>query len=53
MQSGKDIMYPNQEVIKPHLRLATEQDCLYLAENLREEDYREIQAALAYLHYYL
>lgn len=37
-------MYPNQEVIRPHLRLATEKDCIYLADNLREDDYREIQA---------
>ena len=29
---------------KPYLRLATEDDCIYLAENLREDDYREIKA---------
>ena len=29
---------------KPHLRVATEQDCIYLSENLRKEDYQEIKA---------
>ena len=43
-------MYPNQEVIKPHLRLATEEDCLYLSDNLREADYREIQATTGLPH---
>ena len=37
-------MYPNQELIKPYLRIATEQDCLFLSENLREDDYKEIKA---------
>ena len=37
-------MSPNQTLIKPYLRLATEDDCIYLAENLREDDYREIKA---------
>jgi len=37
-------MSPNQTLTKPYLRLATEDDCIYLAENLREDDYREIQA---------
>jgi hypothetical protein len=29
---------------KPHLRLATEIDCIYLSENLREDDIQEIKA---------
>ena len=29
---------------RPHLRLATEVDCIYLSENLREEDKQEIKA---------
>ena len=29
---------------KPHLRLASENDCIYLSENLREEDKQEIKA---------
>ena len=29
--------------LKPHLRVATEQDCIYLSENLRKEDYQEIK----------
>lgn len=39
-------MYPNQKAIKPYLRVATEQDCLFLSENLREDDYKEIQAVV-------
>lgn len=30
--------------LKPHLRVATEQDCIYLSKNLRKEDYQEIKA---------
>ena len=37
-------MSPNQTLTKPYLRLANEDDCIYLAENLREDDYREIKA---------
>ena len=44
MLNGKDIMSPNQTLTKPYLRLANEDDCIYLAENLREDDYREIKA---------
>jgi hypothetical protein len=44
MLNGKDIMSPNQALTKPYLRLANEDDCIYLAENLREDDYREIKA---------
>ena len=29
---------------KPHLRLATEIDCIYLSEHLREDDLQEIKA---------
>tara|TARA_B100000959_G_C14977357_1_gene622058 strand:+ start:516 stop:986 length:471 start_codon:yes stop_codon:yes gene_type:complete len=29
---------------KPHLRLATEIDCIYLSENLRDDDIQEIKA---------
>jgi len=31
--------------LKPHLRIATEKDCIYLAKKLRKEDYQEIKAA--------
>ena len=41
MRSGKVIM-SNQ--LKPHLRVATEQDCIYLSKRLRKEDYQEIKA---------
>ena len=44
MQSGKDIMFLKHQTPKPHLRLATEVDCIYLSENLREEDIQEIKA---------
>jgi hypothetical protein len=44
MQSGKDTMSPRHQVLKPHLRIATEDDCIYLSKNLREEDYQEIKA---------
>ena len=40
MQSGKDTMYRKL----PHLRLATEVDCIYLSEHLRKEDIQEIKA---------
>ena len=40
MLSGKDTMYRKL----PHLRLATEVDCIYLSEHLRKEDIQEIQA---------
>ncbi len=30
--------------LKPHLRVATEQDCIYLSKKLRKEDYQEIKA---------
>jgi len=29
---------------KPHLRVATEEDCIYLSTRLRKEDYQEIKA---------
>ena len=44
MQSGKDIMFLKPQTPKPHLRLASEIDCIYLSENLRKEDIQEIQA---------
>ena len=44
MQSGKDIMFLKPPTHKPHLRLASENDCIYLSENLREEDKQEIKA---------
>jgi hypothetical protein len=44
MQSGKDIMSPRHQTLKPHLRIATEEDCIYLSKNLRDEDIREIKA---------
>ena len=44
MQSGKDIMFLKHQTPKPHLRLATEVDCIYLSENLREDDIQEIKA---------
>ena len=34
MQSGKDIMFLKPQTPKPHLRLASEIDCIYLSENL-------------------
>ena len=43
MQSGKDIMFLKPQTPKPHLRLASEIDCIYLSENLRKEDIQEIQ----------
>ena len=42
MLSGKDTMYRKL----PHLRLATEVDCIYLSENLRKEDIQEIKAVM-------
>ena len=42
MQSGKDTMYRKL----PHLRLATEVDCIYLSEHLRKEDIQEIKAVM-------
>ena len=42
MQSGKDTMYHKL----PHLRLATEVDCIYLSEHLRKEDIQEIKAVM-------
>ena len=44
MQSGKDIMFLKPQTPKPHLRLASEIDCIYLSEHLREDDKQEIQA---------
>ena len=44
MQNGKDIMFLKPQTPKPHLRLASEIDCIYLSENLRKEDIQEIQA---------
>ena len=41
MQSGKDIMFLKPQTPKPHLRLASEIDCIYLSENLRKEDIQE------------
>lgn len=37
-------MFHNQVHLKPYLRLATEDDCIYLAEYLRKEDIQEIYA---------
>ena len=37
-------MFLKHQTPKPHLRLATEVDCIYLSENLREEDIQEIKA---------
>lgn len=37
-------MSPRHPILKPHLRIATEDDCIYLSKNLRDDDYREIQA---------
>ena len=45
MQSGKDTMYRKL----PHLRLATEVDCIYLSEHLRKEDIQEIKAVVGNL----
>ena len=45
MLSGKDTMYRKL----PHLRLATEVDCIYLSENLRQEDIQEIKAVVGNL----
>ena len=44
MQSGKDIMFLKHPTHKPHLRLASENDCIYLSENLREDDQQAIKA---------
>ena len=46
MQSGKDIMFLKPQTPKPHLRLASEIDCIYLSENLRKEDIQEIKAVM-------
>ena len=43
MQSGKDIMFLKPQTPKPHLRLASEIDCIYLSEHLRKEDIQEIK----------
>ena len=40
MLNGKDTMYRKL----PHLRLASEVDCIYFSEHLRKEDIQEIQA---------
>ncbi len=40
MLNGKDTMYRKL----PHLRLASEVDCIYLSEHLRKEDIQEIKA---------
>ena len=45
MLSGKDTMYRKL----PHLRLATEVDCIYLSEHLRKEDIQEIKAVVGNL----
>ena len=37
-------MFLKPQTPKPHLRLASEIDCIYLSENLREEDKQEIKA---------
>ena len=37
-------MFLKPQTPKPHLRLASEIDCIYLSENLRKEDIQEIQA---------
>ena len=37
-------MFLKPQTLKPHLRLASEIDCIYLSENLRKEDIQEIQA---------
>ena len=36
-------MFLKPQTPKPHLRLASEIDCIYLSENLRKEDIQEIQ----------
>ena len=41
MQNGKAII---QNQLKPHLRVATEEDCIYLSKRLRQEDFQEIKA---------
>ena len=41
MQNGKVII---RSQLKPHLRVATEEDCIYLSKRLRKEDYQEIKA---------
>ena len=41
MQNGRAIIRSQR---KPHLRVATEADCIYLSKRLREEDYQEIKA---------
>ena len=38
MQNGK-VTIRNQ--LRPHLRVATEADCIYLSKRLRKEDYQE------------
>ena len=45
MLSGKDTMCRKL----PHLRLATEVDCIYLSEHLRKEDIQEIKAVVGNL----
>ena len=37
-------MFLKPQTPKPHLRLASEIDCIYLSEHLREDDKQEIQA---------
>ena len=41
MQNGRVII---QNQLKPHLRVATEEDCIYLSKRLRQEDFQEIKA---------
>ena len=41
MQNGRAII---QNQLKPHLRVATEEDCIYLSKRLRQEDFQEIKA---------
>ena len=42
MLNGKVIM--KVERLKPHLRVATKEDCHYLSTRLRKDDYQEIKA---------
>ena len=41
---GRILCFSSHQTPKPHLRLATEVDCIYLSENLREDDIQEIKA---------
>ena len=42
-------MFLKPQTPKPHLRLASEIDCIYLSENLRKEDIQEIKAVVGNL----